>query len=215
MAYIVPDVIGVCLCIDYSDFLAETLPHNRPLFTKFYVITERRDTKTVEIASANDCILLYTSKTHENGSSFNYSGIMYEAQKYIHPLYPSSWIVKLDADIYVPDSIWSDIAITTLNKNGIYGLTRHVYNTMDDYKSGCISCIDKGDLGVVGYFQLYWNKRKYYPKWSKNCSACDLAFMRHFSIQQTFPFICLHFGEKRTNWDGRVSESWVTDKEKI
>lgn len=209
------DAIGVCICIDYGDFLAETLPHNRPLFSKMYIITERRDTKTVEIARTNDCIVLYTSKTHENGSLLNYSGMMFDAQNYLHPLHPSSWIVKLDADIYLPDSLWSEIDLNKMNKNGIYGLTRHVYNTVDDYKHGRVFCIDKGDSGVTGYFQLYWNKRHYYPKWSRNCSNCDLVFMRQFPIQQTFPITCFHFGEKRKNWDGRKTEAWVAGNEKI
>jgi hypothetical protein len=210
-----PDVIAVCVCIQYSDYLAETLPHNRPLFRSFYIITEASDTKTVELATTHDCVVLYTTKTHENGAAFNFSGMMFDAQTSIHPRHPDSWIVKLDADIYVPDTIWTDINVDSLNKNGVYGLIRHVYNTIDDYKRGAVSCIDKGDVGVVGYFQLYWNKRKYYPKWSRNCSNCDLVFMRDFPIQQTFPIVCFHFGEKRKNWNGRATEVWSAGVEKI
>lgn len=203
------DIIGITICIDYADFLAQTLPHNRPLFTKYYIVTEERDAATCELARVHDCELLFTSKTHEKGAKFNKSGMMFDAQTRIHPRHTEAWIVKLDADIYLPADLWKQIDRRALNKNGIYGLTRHVYNTYEDYVGGRVSCVDKGDLGVVGYFQLYWLKNKYYPPWSANCSACDLTFMNGFHIKKTFPIVCFHFGEKRKNWNGRVCGKWT------
>jgi hypothetical protein len=202
------EIIGITICIDYADYLAETLPHNRPLFTTYYIITEERDTATCELARAHDCVLLFTTKTHIKGAKFNKSGMVFDAQNYVHPRHPLAWIVMLDADIYLPADLWKLIDRHTLNKNGIYGLTRHVYNKHSDYVYGRVACIDKGDGGVVGYFQLYWLKNKFYPSWSANCSHCDLAFMNGFRIQKTFHHICFHFGEKHINWNGRVGVSW-------
>lgn len=207
-------VVGVTICIDYADFLAHTLPHNRPLFTSYYIITEERDTATCELARAYDCILLFTSKTHSKGAKFNKSGLMFDAQNHIHPRHPMAWIVKLDADIYLPADLWKQINRYALNKNGIYGLVRHVYNTYNDYVHGKVACVDKGELGVVGYFQLYWLKTKYYPPWSANCSHCDLVFMNQFRIKQTFDVVCFHFGEKRKNWDGRICDLWNVSSSK-
>lgn len=201
-------IVAVCICIDYSDFLAETLPHNRPLFTNYYIITESRDTKTIELAKAYDCEVIITTKTKEKGATFNKGGLIYDAQHLIHPTFPTAWIVKLDADIYLPSNLWESINLNSLNKNGIYGLIRHVYKSRDDYEKKNASSIDHNKDGVTGYFQLYWNKMKYYPEWSANCSRCDLTFMSKFSIKHTFPVACIHFGEKHSNWNGRVSSTW-------
>jgi hypothetical protein len=202
------EIVGITACIDYADYLAETLPQNRPLFTTYYIITEESDTATCELARFHNCVLLFTSKRHEKGAKFNKSGMIFDAQSQIHARHPLAWIVLLDADIYLPTDLWKRIDRHTLNKNGIYGLTRHVYNTQTDYVNGIITCIDNGELGVVGYFQLYWLKNKYYAPWSANCSHCDLEFMKKFRIQHTYPHICFHFGEKRKNWNGRVCAHW-------
>ena len=201
-------IIGITICIDYADFLAQTLPHNRPLFTNYYIVTEERDTSTRELARMYDCNVLFTTKTHEKGAKFNKSGMMFDAQHVLHRRHTEAWIVNLDADIYLPSDLWKQIDRHGLNKNGIYGLTRHVYNTHNDYVNGIVSCVDNGDGGVVGYFQLYWLKNKYYLPWSANCSACDLTFMNGFRIKQTFPIICVHFGEKEKNWNGRICDAW-------
>jgi hypothetical protein len=204
------EVVCVTICIDYADYLAETLPHNRPLFSTYYIITEERDTRTRELAAAHGCVVLYTTKTHAKGAKFNKSGMLFDAQQHIHRAHTYAWVVILDADMYLPVDIWASIRVNALNKNGIYGLIRHVYASYDDYVSGHVACVDNGGaVEVAGYFQLYWLKTKYYPKWSNNCGECDLRFMHGFSHKTTFPVVCVHFGEKGANWNGRVSAHWT------
>jgi hypothetical protein len=198
------------ICIDYADYLAQTLPQNRRLFSTYYIITERTDAATCELARAYDCVLLFTSKKHEKGAKFNKSGMMFDAQHFIHKRHGFAWIAHVDADIYLPADLWKHLRVDALNKNGIYGITRHVYTTHDDYVHDRIASVDKGEMGVIGYFQLYWLKNKFYPPWSANCSHCDLVFQNGFRIRETFHIVCFHFGEKRMNWNGRVAELWNT-----
>lgn len=203
------DTIAITVCIDYADYLAQTLPNNRPLFSKYYIITERRDTETVRIASMYDCTLLYTNVTKTNGASFNKSGILYHTQRLLHKHHPTSWIVILDADIYLPLDIWKSIDISGLNKNGIYGISRKNYTTYSDYVSNSPSSVDTSENSAVGYFQMYWNKTKYYESWSINCAKSDLNFMKLFRYIIGYKDIyCFHFGEKHTNWNGRVCKAW-------
>ena len=204
--------IAITVCIDYADYLAYTLPNNRQLFSKYYIVTERRDTETVRIAAMHDCIVLYTDITKANGANFNRSGMIHSAQKFVHANHNMSWIVILDADIYLPADLWTHINVSSLNKNGIYGISRKTYTTYTDYVSDSPASSDTCGLGVVGYFQLYWNKSKYYEPWSANCSRSDLIFMHLFSpIVGYKDIFCFHFGEKHTNWNGRaVSEKWAS-----
>jgi hypothetical protein len=202
--------IAISVCIDFADYLAYTLPNNRPFFTKYYIITERRDTETIRLAALHDCVVLYTDITKANGSKFNKSGMIHNAQKLIHSNHNMAWIVILDADIYLPVNLWTHINISDLNKNGIYGISRKTYTSYTDYISDSPSSSDICGSGVIGYFQMYWNKSKYYEPWSANCSKSDMAFMMLFKHIIGFKDIyCFHFGEKCKNWNGRsVSEKW-------
>lgn len=201
--------VAMSVCIQYSDYLAQTLPNNRPLFSAYYIITERSDTETIKLAQAYKCILLFTDQKNAKGASFNKSGMLHAAQHFVHKRHSYSWIVVVDADIFLPANLWKLIDVHGLNKNGIYGISRKTYNTHADYVAGRVSSEDVCELGVIGYFQLYWNKSKYYEPWSMNCSKCDMTFMKAFRHVRAFTSIyCFHFGEKNTNWDGRVYEKW-------
>jgi hypothetical protein len=204
--------IAISVCIDYADYLAHTLPNNRPLFSAYYIVTERRDTETIKLAALHDCIVLYTDVAKVNGAAFNKSGMIHNAQKIIHRNHRLAWIVILDADIYLPRDLWTYINVSDFNKNGIYGISRKIYTTYADYVSDSPVSCDTCRTCVAGYFQMYWNKSKYYSSWSANCSSCDLHFMNLFKYVIGFKDIfCFHFGENCKNWNGRkVSEKWET-----
>jgi GT2 family glycosyltransferase len=202
--------IAISVCINYSDYLAQTLPNNRPLFSKYYIITERSDTETIKLAREYDCVLLFSDQKNANGASFNKSGMIHAAQHFVHKRHTSDWIVILDADIFLPSDIWKNINVTSLNKNGLYGISRKTYTTYSDYIDERVSSEDKCETGVIGYFQLYWNKSKYYTPWSMNCSKCDITFMQLFRHVRAFTTIyCFHFGEKNINWNGRICTKWA------
>ena len=64
---------------------------------------------------------------------------------------------------------------------------------------------------IVGFFQLYCDKTKYYPYWSNNCSQCDLDFKNKFDKNNLLILDCLecyHFGEKDINWNGRITDKF-------
>lgn len=208
---IMDEKVALCVCINYSDYLAQTLPNNRPLFSTYYIITERSDVETIKLAQEHKCVLLFTDQQRAKGASFNKSGMLHAAQHFVHPRHSLSWIVILDADIFLPTNLWSAIDVSSLNKNGIYGISRKTYNTYSDYVTGHVSSEDACELGIIGYFQLYWNKKKYYEPWSMNCSKCDMTFMKAFKSARAFKDIyCFHFGEKNVNWNGRIYEKWTT-----
>lgn len=197
------------VCVNYSDYLKITLPLNRKYFQTFVVVTEESDTQTIELARHYDCTIIQVDAglKKADGATFNLSGMVYEAQKFLHSTYPHDWICKLDADVAVNEKF---LALNTaaLDARAIYGASREIFEKVTDTHG--VLGIHESDC-ILGFFQLYWDKTKYYPKWSNNCSECDMNFMRHFTRRFTLKdLVCRHFGPTCTNWDGRVSDTWST-----
>jgi hypothetical protein len=62
---------------------------------------------------------------------------------------------------------------------------------------------------VCGYFQLYYDKTKYYAPFSMNCAKCDIDFAKLFEDQVMLKDAHIsHFGPTNTNWEGRKSGEW-------
>jgi predicted glycosyltransferase involved in capsule biosynthesis len=92
-------IIALTICINYSDYLANTLAYNRQYFTEYYIVTDKTDLNTIQLAKDNSCKLLYYHIKHLGDAAFNKSGLLYHVQKKIHQTYPDNWIAIIDADI--------------------------------------------------------------------------------------------------------------------
>jgi len=203
--------IAITICINYADFLSESLAINRALFHHYYIITEESDTATIDIAKQHNCNVLFVTNKTQNGAVFNKSGMIRYAQKQIHKTHPLAWIAIMDADICLPSNIWESMGINVLNRNKLYGLSRKIFETKEDFDTQNPNAVIQTFKKPIGFFQMYWNKTRFYPVWSKNCSSCDHDFKNMFTKSHVFNEIsCMHVGKCETNWDGRVTEAWVT-----
>jgi hypothetical protein len=204
--------VAITISINYSDFLSESLQINRPRFHHYYIITEESDIVTINVAKRYDCNILFASNKTQNGAVFNKSGMIHAAQKQIHKTHPLAWIVIMDADICLPSNIWKSMGINTLNKNTLYGLSRKIFETKEDFDKQNPNAVVQEFKKPIGYFQMYWNKTRFYPVWSKNCSLCDIDFKNMFTKTKVFNEIsCMHIGKCDSNWDGRVTELWTSE----
>jgi hypothetical protein len=244
------EIVAFTVCINYSDYLEDTLQHNRYLFKDFWVITEEDDIKTIDLAKKHNCSVHLTKQRKANGAIFNKSAMIRDLQHILHSKYNNKWICYIDADCYISNS-FSYIDLSKLNKNYIYGLHRSVYESRDEF----ISYLDKPPKkpivyriqiptivnqsvsipnprhgiefrprqmatqkkkivyverdAVSGYFQLYYDKTKYYAPFSLNCAKCDIDFAKLFEDQVMLKDAYVsHFGPICTNWDGRTSSEW-------
>lgn len=245
------EIVAITVCINYSDYLEDTLPHNRYMFKEFYIITEEDDTKTINLAKKHNCTLHFTKQRNANRAIFNKSAMIREIQQIVHNKYKDKWICIIDADCYISNS-FSYIDVTKLHKNYIYGLYRSVYESRDEF----ISYLDKPPKepkvyritvskvvnqttsvpslqyhniqfrsrqmttqtkkiievekdAVSGYFQLYYDKTKYYASFSMNCAKCDIDFAKLFEDQVILKDAHIsHFGTTNTNWEGRITSEW-------
>jgi hypothetical protein len=206
-------MICITVCINYADYLAETLKQNRKFFKNYYLVTEESDIQTIALGKEHNCHVLITTRKNEDGAKFNKSGMIHDAQKIAHWTYPYEWICLLDADVLLPDSFKS-VNLSSLKKDYIYGIERRNYDTRTDYLEDRVSSVEKieasNENSIYGYFQLYWIKRMYYQRWSQDCSKCDDIFMKRFikRVQLTGGIYCSHFGLTCKNWEGRTTELW-------
>ncbi len=202
--------VCIIICINYSDYLAYTIQHNLSLFKKIIVVTTATDKETIElIQDLPSCTLYYTTKMNQHNSVFNKSAMVREAQKYVYTNFlPTDWICLLDADVVLPLEL-GQLNLDTLNKKGIYGIVRHIYENAQDS-----TYIMEKNKYIIGYFQLYY-KREYYARNSYNASKCDDEFNQYFKSKYRIyldSLTCIHVGPTGINWNGRVSEIYIKPK---
>lgn len=112
---------GVIVCVNYSDFLAHTLPHNKIHFNKLVVVTDKKDTATKLLCEYHHVECVQTDVFYENGDLFNKGKAINEGLK---RLSKKGWVVQLDADIYLPPLTRGILDRIELDPQTIYGIDR-------------------------------------------------------------------------------------------
>jgi len=112
---------GVIICVDYSDFLAHSLPFNKGLFDRLVVVTDCQDEKTKWLCNYYHVECIQTNVFYENGDKFNKAkGINAGLDK----LSKSGWVMHLDADIYLPPLTRYILGNLPLDSKVLYGADR-------------------------------------------------------------------------------------------
>lgn len=205
------ELVAITICVNYADYLGTTLPHNVESVDRIYIGTSKTDEGTQELCNKYPDkvkVFLFDDETQirYNRAKFNKSGLVRYIQEYAHRTHPDAWILILDADILLPNDIKASVESHAVEKNSLYGMLRHDYHTMADYTAQKRNNLYP--LKHAGYFQLYFDKSKYYPTFSKDCSACDIVFQRLFHHRPMLPGHACHLGKPGVNWYGRMSPAW-------
>lgn len=192
--------IAVTICVDYWDLLAMTLPQTLGWATHVYIVTTPE--QAFETACDDVTVLAYPHFYHKN-AFFNKSGALLFAQNIVHAQHPGAWVALVDADVMVP-TVPEE---TSLNRCALYGAPRVDYESLHDYFQRVNG--RPYDILGAGYFQMYWDKSKFYEPHSKDASESDMTFYKKFQskIQLRMPPI-VHLGERDKNWKGRVTDLW-------
>jgi hypothetical protein len=95
-------MIGFTCCVNYSDFLAATYPHNRKYFDRFIVVTSPDDIKTHAYCEANGIKLILSNAYKKDGSTFNRAAMLNVAIDYIQEvMWSNDWAVSIDVDVII------------------------------------------------------------------------------------------------------------------
>lgn len=215
----------IIVCVDYDDFLDITLEYNKKHFDKIIVVTIDKDIKTKDICRKHNVEYTITNRLYENGDKFNKGKAINDGLK---KLSLKDWVLITDADMVMNKNFRKIIEKKKLNKQCIYGTTRHMcpnYNEwlryLDDEDTLNKWSHQRHKKAVgVGFFQLVngnctlLNKNnKWYSEDYGHAGRSDRMFWRKWpeimrgKIRKAS---CIHLGydEMSTNWYGRVTKKF-------
>lgn len=196
---------GITVCVNYSDFLAQTLPHNKNQFNNFIVITDTKDLDTKKVCEYHNVRCVQTDIFYEDGNFFNKGAAINYG---LSLLEQKGWVLHLDADIYMPPMTRTILEKLPLEPHKIYGADRLMCPSYEDWikfiesprhiQEGWIFIhLDSFPMGTrvaeymnhnsgwepIGYFQL-WNPKgsgvTVYPTKHDYCDRTDVLHCKKF-----------------------------------
>jgi hypothetical protein len=191
----------VTVCVNYGDFLAQTLPQNKQHFNHMVVITTPSDKLTQKVCNYHNVEYITTNEFTADGAPFNKAkginiGLEYLSRK--------DWVLHLDADIYLPPLTRGILDRISLVKENIYGIDRMMCPNFEQWSNFLLNpdLLHSGwvyihptrfPMGVrigeymsegyepIGYFQL-WNPNesgiKLYPEEHGAADRTDVIFAK-------------------------------------
>lgn len=228
-------IYAVTVCVNYSDFLAHTLPHNKQLFDRYVVVTDRKDWKTKKLCDHYNVHCVQTDVFYDDDHTLNKGKGINEGLKHMPK---DGWYLHLDADIWLPPLTREILHRAELDPATLYGIDRMMCPNHDEwikYKTAP-EPINEGwvfvhptafPVGVriaqykgegylpIGFFQL-WNPASSgiwtYPEMHGAVDRSDVVFAKRWkrSKRGFIPEVLgIHLDSEDTkmgtNWSGRKS----------
>ena len=165
---------AITVSVDFSDFLGQTLPHNRRHFDRFVVVTNLTDDATVDVATKWNCQVFRTDAFTRDGTWFN-KGLALEEG--FDVLGREGWIVVMDADTVLPQ----DGIASSLSPGNLYSPRRRLWRNDTWDGSWDWSCLPVfPDKEFAGYCQIFHvsdpilTTRPWYSgEWINGCADSD------------------------------------------
>jgi hypothetical protein len=229
-------LITITVCVDYSDILELCIQKNRKSLENWFVITSSNDTKTKDLCKKYSINCFVTDVFYDKGCIFNKAAAMNELLYVLQnnkTLDYFEWVLLLDADIILNDSIDKIISHYNVNKlhhsivqpipknynieDLFYSCQRKIFNSQNDFinNNGYLENID-----FIGYFQLFHkskilndlqNNQNIFPEFPTACRYDDAFKYKYWPDRHTYAeinSIVYHLGPIATNWEGRKTEVW-------
>lgn len=226
----------LCVCVNYADFLAYTLPINKNHFESIVIITDTKDKDTHRVCDMMQVPYIKTDRFYEKGATFKKGAAINEGLKYLKDT--SGWYLHMDADILLTPDFKSKLTGMTLNPKGLYGADRWMINTFEEARSTLSASIEGTPLPEhtfqvnrhiqapnigytpIGYFQL-WNPIgsgiNIYPEKKGDASSDDVHFAYKWSRdnRHLLDLKVYHLdsssNNQGVNWSGRTTKRFTWD----
>ena len=223
---------AVICCVNYADFLAETLPYNLPHFDNMIVVTAPEDIETQRICRHYQVKHAQTDVFGSRWGGFDKArGINVGLEQ----LDGDGWILHLDADVVLPPNCRNAIAQKSLNEKYLYGADRYSVNSYEAWRKHQampflqqdgyhvqLNAFDlaprfagqrMGGYSPPGFFQL-WSPHasgvEFYPEEHTTAARTDVLFASNWYPNQRFllpEIVVYHLDSgvhaQGSNWNGR------------
>ena len=203
------DIIGITVSTNYSDVLPYVIKANKRFLKHWIFITDKNDTKTINILNKYKNITILYFDFQENNRVFNKGGAIRIGQDFAYKHFPNDWYLILDSDICLEKNFKKYINCYTpvLDPKIIYGCrNRKDFYSLKDYKYKINFTKGGTNNSLPGFFQFY--KRKIFYKSSYDASTCDIEFLIRFKNRIYLnEVICYHLGQGSIHWQGRKTTS--------
>ena len=222
---------AVLVCVDYADFLRETLPRNLHLFDRMVVVTSYADQATPGVCKRFGVDCRQTDVGTAQGDVFNKGRMIDYGLGYLSR---SDWVVHLDADMVLPPTARDRLGEAKLDPDCVYGIDRvncvgyaawqKFASNLDATHPWHQHCVlatppfplasrivlrEHGGYVPIGFFQL-WNaaRRPYrYPLAQGDAEHTDVLFSLQWPLanRRLFPGIVgIHLESEPT----RMGANW-------
>lgn len=205
----------ITVSVDYLDLFEYTYNLNKTILNNnsFYVITSEADKHTQLFCLKNNIQTYRTDIFYSNKSCFNKAGAINELIHNIYSDINEEWILLLDSDIVLHNSLLEFNALKAKQKQTLYGCKRKLFSNKIDHISN-IGTVD--NYAFLGFFQLFHkdiieSKYKLNQKLlieTKNSAYYDKEFASRFKDKYLLDSTVDHLGEVCVNWEGRKSNPW-------
>jgi len=203
------NINAVCVCVNYSDFLAYTLPLNKRHFKEIVVVTDTQDTKTKSICESMNVTCVITDVFYRDGGKFRKGAGINQGLKVLNNLVGlhdvedrlDEWYLHIDADIILPPDFGQQIKSADIQPSHLYGCDRWMANSFESAQETLSALLEGAPLPPhsfergarieppqvgytpLGYFQL-WNPLAsnigIYLERKENASSDDVHFAYSF-----------------------------------
>ena len=112
---------AVTVCVNYADFLEQTLPHNLAHFDHYLVVTSDDDRRTINLCQRLGVECRRTNLLHFDNDIFAKARAIDFGLAYLRR---DDWVVHLDADVYLPPTTRNVLNRVALDSSCIYGVDR-------------------------------------------------------------------------------------------
>ncbi|MDB5351858.1 MAG: hypothetical protein JWN86_3105 [Planctomycetota bacterium] len=222
----------VTVCVDYADFLAETLPWNMANFEKVVVVTSFADKETQELCRRLSVECRPTDVMYADGDVFNKGRAIDFGMGFING---KDWICHLDADTWLPPMTRHHLMRADLDQESIHGVDRCLCTGYEAWRKFLaagpahqhdylcrvkvppfplgdrISLPDHSGYIPIGFFQLWHGRtQRRYPLHHGTAERTDVLHSLQWPSRNRVllgELIALHLESQPaalgTNWTGR------------
>jgi len=146
-------ISAIIVCVDFDDFLAETLPYTKNFADNIYIITADDDLVTQKLCKKEKVYCLKTPRTKpqfQRGKYINYG---------FDEIPKNGYFVISDADTVIPMGSRQKVENMSLNKNSLYGTQRKECDSYEQWKQykdfGIESELYFRRASHMGFFQMF------------------------------------------------------------